>query len=68
MVETNRDFVKVAEIGDIQPTNMKVVEVAGEKICVAKGTYHAVDNICTHKGDPLNEGTLEGYDLAWVQI
>jgi hypothetical protein len=41
---SNRGFVKVVEIGDIQPTSMKAVEVAGEKICVAnvKGTYCGV--------------------------
>jgi 3-phenylpropionate/trans-cinnamate dioxygenase ferredoxin component len=62
---SNRDFVKVAEIGDIQPTSMKAVEVAGEKICVAnvKGTYYAIGNTCTHEGGPLNEGTLEGYEV-----
>jgi glycine betaine catabolism B len=65
MTEMNRDFVKVAETKDIQPANMKAVEVAGEKVCLAnvEGKYYAIGNICTHVGGPLNEGTLEGYEI-----
>jgi glycine betaine catabolism B len=63
---SNKDFVKVAETKDIQPTNMKTVEVAGEKICLAsveKGKYYAIRNTCTHMGGPLADGTLEGYEV-----
>jgi glycine betaine catabolism B len=65
MTEMNRDFVKVAETKDIQPTNMKTVEVAGEKICLAnvEGKNYAIGNICTHLGGPLADGTLEGYEV-----
>ena len=49
-LNNNKDFVKVAETKDIQPTNMKTVEVNGEKICLAnvEGKYYAISNICTH--------------------
>jgi 3-phenylpropionate/trans-cinnamate dioxygenase ferredoxin component len=61
----NEDFVKVAETKDIQPTQMKAVKVAGEDICVANvdGKYYAIGNICTHVGGPLDQGTLEGYQV-----
>ena len=61
----SEDFVKVAETKDIQPSTMKAVEVAGEKICVAnvEGKYYAIGNVCTHVGGPLAEGTLEGYEV-----
>jgi nitrite reductase/ring-hydroxylating ferredoxin subunit len=47
MAKMNRNFVKVAETKDIQPTNMKAVEVAGEKICLAnvEGKYYAISEI-----------------------
>ena len=51
MAEMKRDFVKVAETKDIEPTNMKTVEVAGENICLGK--YYTIGNICTHLGGPL---------------
>ncbi|MGB8033334.1 MAG: non-heme iron oxygenase ferredoxin subunit [Nitrososphaeraceae archaeon] len=61
----SEDFVRVADIKDIQPSTMKAVEVAGEKICVAnvEGKYYAIGNVCTHVGGPLAEGTLEGYEI-----
>ena len=34
-LNNNKDFVKVAETKDLQPTNMKTVEVNDEKICQA---------------------------------
>ena len=61
----SEDFVRVSDIKDIQPSTMKAVEVAGEKICVAnvEGKYYAIGNVCTHVGGPLAEGTLEGYEI-----
>ncbi|HKG87930.1 MAG TPA: non-heme iron oxygenase ferredoxin subunit [Nitrososphaeraceae archaeon] len=61
----SEDFVKVAETKDIQSAQMKAVEVAGESICVSNvdGKYYAIGNICTHVGGPLDQGTLEGYEV-----
>ena len=61
----SEDFVRVSDIKDIQPSTMKAVEVAGEKICVGnvEGKYYAIGNVCTHVGGPLAEGTLEGYEI-----
>ena len=55
------DFVKVAETKDIQASQMMVVEVNGEKVCLSnvKGKYYAIGNVCTHMGGPLAEGKLE---------
>jgi nitrite reductase/ring-hydroxylating ferredoxin subunit len=59
------DFVKVADSKDIQPSQMKEVDVNGEKICVAnaEGKYYAIGNVCTHLGGPLAQGELEGYEV-----
>jgi nitrite reductase/ring-hydroxylating ferredoxin subunit len=59
------DFVKVAESKDIEPSTMKVVDIEGEKVCVIniEGNYYAIGNVCTHMGGPLNEGTLEGFEV-----
>ena len=61
----NEDFVKVADTKDIQPSQMKEVEVDGENICVAnvEGKYYAIGSICTHEGGPLADGMLEGYEV-----
>ena len=38
------DFVKVAEIKDIQPSKIIAIDVDGEKVCVAnvEGKYYAI--------------------------
>jgi nitrite reductase/ring-hydroxylating ferredoxin subunit len=61
----SEDFVKVAESKDIEPSSMKAVDVAGEKVCIIniEGNYYAIGNVCTHVGGPLDEGTLEGYEV-----
>jgi nitrite reductase/ring-hydroxylating ferredoxin subunit len=55
--ELSEDFVKVAETMDIQSSSMKAYDLAGEKVCIVnvEGNYYAVG--------PLNEGTLEGYNV-----
>lgn len=61
----SEEFAKVADVKDIQPSQMKEVEVNGEKICLAnfEGKYYAIGNICTHLGGPLAQGKLEGYEV-----
>ena len=58
-------FVKVAETKDIQTSQMKAVEVNGEKVCFAnvEGRFYAIGNVCTHVGGPLAEGELQGYEV-----
>jgi nitrite reductase/ring-hydroxylating ferredoxin subunit len=61
----SENFAKVAETKEIAPSSMKAVEVEGEKVCIinTEGNYYAIGNICTHVGGPLDEGTLEGYEV-----
>ena len=45
---------------------MKAVDLEGEeRICIVnfEGKYYALGNVCTHLGGPLDEGTLEGYEV-----
>ena len=59
------DYVKVTEGKDIPPSQMKEVEVNGEKICLAniEGKYYAIGNVCTHLGGPLAQGKLEACEV-----
>ncbi len=65
MSEEEDDFVKVGDTNDIQPSQMKEVQVDGESICIVnvEGKYYAIGNICTHEGGPLADGNLEGYEV-----
>jgi nitrite reductase/ring-hydroxylating ferredoxin subunit len=55
-------LIKVAEIKDIAPGTGKVVQAEGRSIALFNmaGTFHAIDNTCTHEGGPLGEGDLSG--------
>ncbi|MDQ3836299.1 MAG: non-heme iron oxygenase ferredoxin subunit [Thermoproteota archaeon] len=61
----SEDFVKAVDVKDIKPSQMKEVEVNGEKVCLAnvEGKYYAIGNVCTHLGGPLARGKLEGYEV-----
>ncbi len=54
-------FVKVAEVGELSPGEMKMVEVGENQILLANvaGNIWACDNICTHAGAPLSDGELD---------
>ena len=56
------EFVRVAKADELAPGQGKLVEV-GEKLIALfniDGSFHAIDDTCTHMGGPLSEGELEG--------
>ena len=48
------------------PGSLHKVTVDGRDIMVVNldGTYHAVDDTCTHAGSSLSEGTLDGTSVV----
>ena len=63
---TEDGYQKVANKKDFQGDNRLVrVELNGKPIVLSKvnGKVYAMDAVCSHEGGPLEEGTLEGYEL-----
>ena len=56
------DFVTVAHTRDIAPGQSRLVTVNGRMVGLFNvgGIFHAIDNICLHRGGPLAEGGLGG--------
>ena len=56
------DFVRVAKVLEIPPGTSKVVVVLGHPVALFNvgGSFHAVSNVCLHRGGPIGEGTLDG--------
>jgi len=56
------DFVTVARVGELPPGTARQVTVEGRWIGLFNigGVYHAVDNLCLHRGGPLCEGSIRG--------
>lgn len=59
------DFVKVATRAELPAGAKKLVEVDGRPLAVFNvgGSFHAIDDVCTHDGGPLAEGELEGHEI-----
>ena len=58
-------YVKAANVREIAPGRVKVVEVQDEDValCNVNGEIYAVANVCTHDGGPLGEGHLLGDEI-----
>jgi 3-phenylpropionate/trans-cinnamate dioxygenase ferredoxin component len=57
------EFVTVADVNDVPPgSDPIVVEINRRWIAVynVEGTLYAIEDVCTHDGGPLAEGTREG--------
>src|SRR5215212_10537176 len=64
---TEDGYQKVANKKDFQGDNRLVrVELNGKSIVLStvNGKVYAMDAVCSHEGGPLEEGTLEGYNLT----
>jgi nitrite reductase/ring-hydroxylating ferredoxin subunit len=64
MVETP-GFQKVANKSDLREGGLLGVQIDSKRIALSmvEGKVYAMNAVCTHKGAPLEEGTLLGYDL-----
>lgn len=60
-----RDFKKTLKVNDVLPGQMKAVEFEGEIVCIVNtgGKFYAINNVCTHEGGPLAEGTLNEFEV-----
>jgi ferredoxin-NADP reductase/nitrite reductase/ring-hydroxylating ferredoxin subunit len=58
-------FQKVAKVKDLKEGSLLRIVVEGKPIVLAvvRGNVHAIDAVCSHEGGPLEDGSLEGYEL-----
>ena len=55
-------YRRVASVDAIPSGKGAVVEVGGKAVAIfnVEGRFYAVDNVCSHRGGPLAEGSLRG--------
>ena len=60
------DFIQVARVGEIPDPGSRLVEIDERLIVLfhVSGSFYALDDVCTHDGGPLGEGTLSGFAIA----
>jgi ferredoxin-NADP reductase/nitrite reductase/ring-hydroxylating ferredoxin subunit len=58
-------FQKVANTRDLEGGKLLRVDVEGKPIVLAmvQENVYAMDAVCSHEGGPLEDGSLEGYEL-----
>ncbi|MFY3740831.1 MAG: ferredoxin-NADP reductase/nitrite reductase/ring-hydroxylating ferredoxin subunit [Candidatus Nitrosomirales archaeon] len=56
---------KVANKKDLKEGGLMRVEIDGKPVVLAmvKGKVYAMDAVCSHEGGPLEDGSLNGYEL-----
>jgi 3-phenylpropionate/trans-cinnamate dioxygenase ferredoxin subunit len=56
----NDGYVAVASMGDVPPGASKLVEIDDLRVALfnVNGIIYAIEDVCTHDGGPLVEGTL----------
>lgn len=59
-------YTKVAKTTDLQSGQGTLIEAGGRRVALFNvgGTFHAIDDTCTHRGGPLSEGNLAGNEVT----
>ncbi|MDA4125505.1 MAG: Rieske 2Fe-2S domain-containing protein [Thaumarchaeota archaeon] len=59
-------LVRVAEANEIEDGGSKVVQVDGKMLAIfrVKDQFFVLNNACLHRGGPLGEGDLDGYQIT----
>ena len=58
-----KTWVPVGRVEDVPPGEVRVFDLpdgGSVAVCNADGKLYAVEDVCTHDGGPLGEGSLEG--------
>jgi len=55
-------FVRVAAAADLKPGGCMEALVDGKPVALFNvgGVFHALSNLCVHRGGPLGQGVLDG--------
>jgi len=63
---TATDPGAVARLSDIAPGSMLLVSVGDRPVLIVNvsGTIHALDGLCTHEDEPLDEGFILGDEIT----
>jgi glycine betaine catabolism B len=65
MEKEEGEYEKVANKQDLQEGGLLKVEPGGKPVVLSmvNGKVYAIDAVCSHEGGPLEEGTLDGYEV-----
>jgi ferredoxin-NADP reductase/nitrite reductase/ring-hydroxylating ferredoxin subunit len=62
---SDQEYTPVANQKDLQDGHLLKVDVFGKPVVLSKvnGKIYALDAVCSHEGGPLEDGTLDGFEI-----
>ena len=60
------EYVPVLSVAELLPGQAAEVTVGGKAVALFNvgGTFHAITNLCPHRGGPLGQGFVEGSQVS----
>ena len=60
-------FIKVAQRSDVPDGTGKCVKIESKQIALfnVEGNRYAIDETCTHRGGPLSDGSIDGFEIEY---
>ncbi len=60
------EFVAVLSVAELAPGQAAEVTVGSKAVALfnVDGTFHAITNLCPHRGGPLGQGFVEGSQVS----
>jgi nitrite reductase (NADH) small subunit len=55
-------FIRAVRVAELPPGTVREFTLDGTTVALANigGKFHAINNVCLHRGGPLGEGELQG--------
>ena len=65
----NCDFFEVASVEDLPPGERMIVQFDQDEILIFNiaGGFFAIGNVCSHDGNPLDDGEIDGQEIICVR-
>ena len=59
------EFIRVANRSELPEGGKLLTEIDGRPVALfhCGGSFHAIDDVCTHDGGPLADGELDGCEI-----
>jgi len=59
-------FIKVAQVSDLKTGEMIAVTIGDDQVLLSniEGTFHAIDDVCSHAYACLSDGDIDGEEVA----
>ena len=59
-------FIRAVRVAELPPGTVREFTLDGTTVALANvgGKFHAINNVCLHRGAPLGEGELQGTSVV----